>query len=134
MVVYYKLLSGGSYVVLFDDAAGATLTDHKGQFIPVIQESQIYGSATQARFGRGNVKCNRTFNVLQTYSGADTALVGIVTNEALLDQKMHLKIVQGTTAVYFPNALITGLSYDQIGAAIRYAMSFSSDPITSNAI
>lgn len=119
---------------MFDDANGQTLTDHRAQFLPTVQESPLYGSQTQFRAGRGNVKCGRTFNVVATYSGPDTALQGIATMESLIDQKMHLKVTQSSVSVYFPNAIISGLSYDQKGASIMFAVSFTSDPITNNAV
>jgi hypothetical protein len=134
MLVYYKLVSGGSYILLFDESAGDANEKFNPSFRDTIMKLAGYGAANMTKVPLANTDGQVSFRFSKNYATADAATTGIVTLRSTFKGiSVHLKVVTGATTVYFPNAQLSGSSHDQSGREVLHEMSFDTDDITTTA-
>jgi len=133
MKIRYKPV-GGSYVTLFDEAAGDVVETFTPSFSSINQVTPLLGPvANQFSENRGNVRCSMSLAGNVTYADLSSALGSILTHSALLTGKYHFEVSQGTVTHYYPNALIDSYAPRIIGQSVAHQLTFSSDKVTASA-
>jgi len=133
MQVYYKAVGGSSYALLFDETAGDSLETDKGIFTGIVQRDPLAGGNSQARFARGNVVGKTQFKWTSIYASAAAARTAILTISAFKLSPLHLKIIEGATTQYMPNAISENYEYDHQGKGVTHTLNFESDDLTTTA-
>jgi hypothetical protein len=145
MKINYKLVSGGGYLPLADDTSLSTVTppankgqainmDFKPSFKPAVQQDMLFRSQAAFRVNRGNIVLSIPLTVTVEYSTLASALASIRAFAGLLDQVMHLQVIQDTETQYYPNALLQAYDAEPSGASIVHRFLFASDNVTDTAV
>ena len=87
--------------------------------------------ASVATFDRGNVSVEHQVVVTTTYATLALALASEATFAALFTGRVRLKLEQGATVLYYPNAVFTGYSPGRNGTTVRHALQFVSQQVTT---
>ena len=134
MLVYYKLVSGGSYILLFDESAGDANDKFNPSFRDEVMKLAGYGAANMTKVPLANTDGQVSFRYSKNYASADAALTGIATlRSTFKGVSVHLKVVVGAATVYFPNAQISGSQHDLSGREVMHQLNFDTDDITTTA-
>jgi hypothetical protein len=131
MKISYKFVSGGAYLVLFDETAGGAMTpEFAPKFKPLNQATPRYGADAVYRAPLGNtvVTLALMFNV--EYSSRQASLASIRTFAALRGQLVHLMVQQDTETQYYPNALVEDYEAKLSGVSADHSFVFNSDAVT----
>lgn len=134
MLVKYKLVSGGDYTLLFDEAAG----DANEKFAPSFRDQVMkvggYGAANQVKIPLANTDGQVAFKWSSNYATADAAVAAIATlRTTFKGVPVHLQVTIGATVIYFPNANLGASAHDQHGRECSHQLSFETDDITTTA-
>jgi hypothetical protein len=123
-----------SYTVLGDESDRSALFElFAPAFQPLNQVEPLAGGANTFKAARGNVVCNLSVVVTIPYATQVAALAGIATLRAAFTVKKHLKVEQGATVHYYPNALLTGYQPALKGVTIQHNFTFTTDDLTTSA-
>ena len=134
MLVKYKLVSGGSYALLFDESAGDASEKFAPSFRDAVQKVQGYGAASETRVPMSNTAGQLPLKWSSNYATADGATAAIATlRTTFKGVPVHLQVINGSTTVYFPNAVLSSSSHDQHGRECLHTMTFETDDITTTA-
>ncbi len=127
--------SSPSYTVLGDESdRTATFELFAPGFQPLNQVEPLAGGSNTFKAARGNVNSGLQIVVSKPYSSKANALAGIKTiHDALVGIKNHLKVEEGATVHYYPNALLTGMNPVLRGTTIQFNLQFVSDDLTATA-
>ena len=134
MKLSYKTAgSAGAWTVLFDEtavAAGPVLERFRPSFSQLIQQEPLFNSPNQFRAPRNNVFVSHPLPVFITYPTLAAALDSIKTWSELFNTNFNLKVEQGDTVHYYPNALLAGYTPDPTGVTVLHIFEFISDNLT----
>lgn len=134
MLVKYKLVSGGSYTLLFDESAGDANEKFAPSFRDTVQKVAGYGAANQTKVPLSNTDGQLPLRWSSNYSSADNALLAIAAlRSAFKGTSVHLQVTVGTAVVYFPNASLASSAHDQHGCEVLHTLTFDTDDITTTA-
>jgi hypothetical protein len=134
MLVHYKLVSGGSYTLLFDESAGDANEKFAPSFRDAVQSFAGYGAASLPKLALSNTVCSLAFRWSQNYATADLAATGIYTlRSTFKGVPVHLRVTVGAVYLYFPNAMMSASSHDQHGREVLHQMNFETDDVTTTA-
>lgn len=131
---------GGSYTVLADESAGASiLSDFAPSFTALMQQNPVFRSDRQFRQGRGNAVCSFPIRYFIQYDDDAAALASIrvLAQGVFIEGALfHLKLEQSGTAAetqYYPNAVFTDYKPIKTGRAVEHQFTVSSDNVTDTA-
>lgn len=131
MKLSYKI-PGGSYTVLFDESAGATLlAEFTPGFKSITQQEPLAGSTNQFRTARSNLTVDHPLMFNQEYASRALSLASVRTFAALLNTKVHLKVEQDAEVQYYPNAIAASYQPRLMGVSADHALQFTSDTVTT---
>lgn len=127
--------SSPSYTVLGDESdRSATFELFAPGFQPLNQVEPLAGGSNTFKAARGNVNSGLQIVVSIPYSTKALALAGVKTiHDAFMGVKKHLKVEEGATVHYYPNALLTGLTPVLRGTTIQFNFQFVTDDLTTSA-
>lgn len=134
MKVSYKIAGGTTgWQVLFDESTGtAGLAVFNPQFSAVLQAEPLAFSDAEFRELRGNGKCTLPLAVNLTYATRAAALASVATlRELTFKNKLHLKVEEGGTVQYYPNATCPNYAGNLLGSAVLHTFPFITDEITT---
>jgi hypothetical protein len=131
MKVSYKLVTGGGYIPLADETTGAAIpSEFNPSFSLQAQEDQLWSSESEFRQPKGNIKCVYPLTFNQQYASRGAAIGAVRLMAALLNQKLHLQVQEGTEVQYYPNAMILDYRPKASGCSIDHVLVFNSDNVT----
>lgn len=137
MQVYYKLVSGGSYSLLFDESAGDANEEFAPTFRDAVDKHPGYGAASAWRSAMSNTECTIAFRWNSSYSTAALAKDAHRSLRATFKGvPVHLKIISGTgtgSTSYFPNAVMESSGYKLRNISVDHHFTFSADDETTTA-
>ena len=134
MLVKYKLVSGGSYTLLFDESAGDANEKFAPSFRDVVMKPGGYGAGSAPKIPLANTDGSLPFRWSQNYATADAAAASIATLRATFKGvPVHLQVTVGATVLYFPNANIAGSSHEQKGREMLHNFNFDTDDVQTTA-
>ena len=147
MVFSYKVPVTGSWIPFYsdEDASAQSFDGSVGSGAMPIYAPETSGEATHAnlalsslafRYPRGNVKAMLGLKWNCQYSSADAAVDAFrVVRLALVNQMLHLKVKQGVTVHYYPNALCSPGHYscNVTGQSADHSIQFEADDVTLTA-
>lgn len=123
-----------SYTVLGDEADRSMLLElFSPAFQPLNQVEPLAGGSNTFKAARGNVGVTLTLSATIPYSTQANALAGIATLRAAFTVKKHLKVEQGATVHYYPNALLSGYQPILKGVTVQHNFTFTTDDLTTSA-
>lgn len=132
MKVSYKTLPSGSFTTLFDEGDGtAAATEFAPSFSPSLQQEQLYQQLAQFRNVIGNIAGTLRVRWNLQYATRAAALTSIYTIASLQNSLMHLKVEEGATTLYFPNAAIQSYEPKLSGLSADHSIQFSTDNISN---
>lgn len=125
---------GGGYTVLGDESDRSMLLEaFAPSFQPLNQTTPLAGGNNPFRAPRGNVNVALQLAVTIPYSSTANALAGIATLRAAFSVKKHLKVEQGATVHYYPNALLNSYTPVLRGVTVLHQFNFTTDDLTTSA-
>lgn len=134
MTVNYKLVSGGSYTLLLNESAGDSLDKFAPSFEDKIYDSGGYGAANANKVAMSNTVGQTVFKWSSNYASAAAALAAINTlRTTFKGVPVHLQVIQDTTTLYLPNAVLNSSNHDPRGKECLHSLTFKHDDITSTA-
>lgn len=134
MQIYYKAVGGSSYTLLLDEAAGDALEKFPPQFADVVMPVPGYGAANQTHVPLANTRCSLGLRWSANYASAAAALAAINTiRAAFKGVTNHLKLVEGATTLYLPNAVLESSSHEPHGKECWHQLNLQTNDITSAA-
>jgi hypothetical protein len=136
MTVDY-ILPGGSWTAatkLFDNSAGDANEKFAPTFKDQVYQTPGYGQDNNIKIPLGNTQANAPFAWNSVYTSYAAALAAVATLRASLKGKrIHLRITEGATVLYLPNAVLENYAADVHGATVDHSMNFTADDLTSTA-
>lgn len=134
MKIEYKAVGASSYTTLGDEADRSALVESFAPgFVPLNQIEPLAGASNSAKFARGNTAATVALMVSIPYASKAAALAGIKTLlDAFLTQS-HLKLTEGATTHYYPNAVLTGYQPTLRGLTVQHNFTWASDKVTTTA-
>jgi len=133
MKLSYKL-SGGSYVELADESSRtATLEVAAPSFTRQVQVEPLIRAESVTTFDRLNVSAQLPITATISYATNVLALASIATMAALFSGRVHLKLEQGATVLYFPNAVLQAYNPEITGITVRHSFNFITQQVTTSA-
>lgn len=135
MKISYATPAGSpSYTVLGDESDRSALFENFAPaFAPLNQVEPLAGATNTFKTPRGNATVNLSVSVSIPYSTQANALAAINTLRSAFSVKKHLKVEQGATVHYYPNALLTGYQPILKGVTIQHNFGFTTDDLTTTA-
>ena len=135
MKVSYATPAGSpSYTVLGDEFDRSALFEmFAPSFQPLNQVEPLAGGTNTFKAARGNTAVNLQIVVTIPYATQVAALAAILTLRSAFSVKKHLKIEQGATIHYYPNALLTGYTPQLVGVTVHHNFNFTTDELTTSA-
>jgi hypothetical protein len=133
MKLSYKVEgSGGSFTVLGDESDRVTTLELAApQYARAAQVEALVRAESVATFDRANVSVAHQIVVTTTYTTLALALASEAAFAVLFTGKVRLKLEQGTTVLYYPNAVFTSYSPGRNGTTVRHALQFVSQQVTT---
>lgn len=134
MEISYKAVGGSSYTSLGSEATRAALVElFAPSFAPLSQVEPLAGATNSAKFARQNTDTDLTAVISIPYSTKADALAAIKTLFDALAVKNHLKVVEGATTHYYPNAVLKRYTPTLRGVTVSHNFSWSTDVVTATA-
>lgn len=136
MIVSYALTSGGGYVVLFDESAGAQLLeDFSPDFAARVDEQDLPGSNGKFRNPLGNIIQSMQLKFNQQYANKAACVASIRSMAALMGFGVifHLQVVQDAEVQYYPNCVCTKYKPKLGGISADHILQVQGDTVTSTA-
>jgi hypothetical protein len=125
---------GDSYTILGDESDRSLLLElFSPSFQPLTQVEPLAGGSNTFKAARGNVSVPVQLVASIPYATPAAALASIATLRADFSTKKHLKVEQGATVHYYPNALLTGYQPVLRGTTVQHNLSFTTDDLTTDA-
>jgi hypothetical protein len=133
MLVDY-IVPGGSWssvTALFDNSAG----DANEKFAPAFHDQVYalggYGAASNTKLPMANTQVSVPFRWNAVYASYAAALASVLTlRAALKGLRVHLRVTEGATVHYYPNAVLESYSPDVHGRTVDHAVVFATDDVT----
>ncbi len=134
MEISYKAVGGSSYTSLGSEATRAALVElFAPSFAPLNQIEPLAGGTNSAKFARANTGVDLSAIISIPYSTKADALAAIKTLYDAFAVKSHLKVVEGGTTHYYPNAVLQRYTPTLRGVTVSHNLSWSTDVVTSTA-
>ena len=134
MEISYKAVGGSSYTSLGSEASRAALVElFAPAFAPLNQVAPLAGGTNSAKFARNNVSLDLAVVVTIPYSTKADALTAIKTLYDAFAVKSHLKVVEGATTHYYPNAVLQRYNPVLRGVTVSHNLNWSTDALTTSA-
>jgi hypothetical protein len=131
MKLSYKL-SGGSYVLLADESDRVTTLELAApSFSRQVQVEALVRAESVTTFDRLNVSVELPITATISYATTVLALASVATMAALFSGRVHLKLEQGATVLYFPNAVLQGYTPELTGVTVRHSFNFITQQVTT---
>lgn len=131
MKVSYAI-PGDTYTVIGDEADRSALFElFAPSFQPLNQIEPLAGGANTFKAVRGNINATVQIVVSIPYATLVLALASIYTLRVVFTVKNHLKIEQGATVIYFPNAVLMDYAAIPRGLTVQHSFTFQTDDITT---
>lgn len=134
MIVSYALTSGGGYVVLFDESAGAQLLeDFSPDFSARVDAQDLAGSTSKFRNPLGNVAQSMQLKFNQQYASKALCVASIRSMAALMGFGIlfHLQVTQDGEVQYYPNCVCTKYKPKLGGISADHILQVEGDGVTS---
>jgi len=109
------------------------LEDFGVSFQPLNQVTPLAGGTNPFRTPRGNVNVAVQLAVTIPYSTTANAVAAIATLRTAFSVKKHLKVEQGATVHYYPNALLNSYNPVLRGVTVLHQFNFTTDDLTASA-
>ena len=134
MLVNYTPVSGGSYALLFNEAAGDANEKFAPSFRDKVDSVPGYGAGNSDRIPLANTEGTVTFSWSSNYATPDAALAAIATLRSTFKGiPVHLQVIQGATTLYLPNATLESSEHIPTGLECRHTLTFKTDDLTATA-
>lgn len=134
MQISYSLTTSISYTSLGDEASRTALVESFApSFTPVNQIEPLFRALNTFKAVRDNVGVSLAILVSIPYATKAAALTAILTLRTAFKVKTHLKIVEGATTHYYPNAVCTGYAPVLKGVTVLHQLNFITDDVTTTA-
>lgn len=137
MTVDYIIAGVGSWgaaTLLFDNSAGDANEKFTPSFRDQVYATPGYGAANNTKVPMGNTQATVPFKWNSVYASYDAAADAHRALRAVLKGKrVHLRVTQGATINYYPNATLESSGADVHGMTVDHSATFLSDDVTSTA-
>jgi hypothetical protein len=134
MIVEYQIAGDSTWTTLFSEVAGDANEKFAPAFRDQVYATSAYGAASNTRLAMGNTQVTVPFKWNSLYASADAAADAHRALRAVLKGvRIHLRITQGTTVNYYPNAILESSGAEPHGLSVDHTMTFLSDDVTSTA-
>lgn len=150
---YITVVGAGGYQKLYDESAQAlpysdldagaagpnAYPSFEPDFTGASQEDQLFtkpdatGKTVVNAFRQplSNVSVTVPVSLNAAYKTRDDAMASIAAFAALLQMKVHFKVVQGGTVHYYPNAVVKRYRAKPVGLSCTHDFTFTSDTVTT---
>jgi hypothetical protein len=133
-VSYATPAASPSYTALGDEADRTALFElFAPSFQPLNQIEPLAGGANTFKAIRGNIGVQLQIVVSIPYATTVLALASIYTLRNNFTVKKHLKVEQGATTHYYPNAVLVGYAPVPRGVTVQHSFTFATDELTTSA-
>lgn len=123
-----------SYTTLGDEADRSGLFElFAPSFQPLNQIEPLAGGANTFKVVRGNIGVSLQIVVSIPYATTVLALASLYTLRNDFTVKRHLKVEQGVTIHYYPNAVLTAYAPVVHGVTVQHVFTFATDELTTSA-
>ena len=138
MLIQYRTAGGSTgYVTLADPSAGDVVREWSPDAaLGSVQRENLAAAVGQLnssyRQPLGNIATKLSINLSANYATAAAAAAAGASNQvALLGSKNHFKYTEGTTVLYFPNAVCSRCRWTPTGREIEYQIELETDLVTT---
>lgn len=123
-----------TYTALGDESDRSALVESFApEFEAQMQETPLARATTPKLNNRGNVACSLALTITITYATRDAALAAVATLAGAFSASVHLKVEQGSTVHYYPNAVLRRFKPVLTGVSIRHEIAWRTQIVTATA-